>query len=708
MKRFMSAAVLLLALVLGGYWAIFYGGFYLRLGERPALSVPFRAEGTELQRWDGAKYTALTLRGVDVTSSLPGHYATAYDAKEEDYLRWFEAIGDMGANAVRVVSIMDDDFYNALYTYNTSHDQPLYLLQGTDISDYANDRSKDAYHADFLDTLLEDGKSLVDIIHGRKDLPAAGIRSGGVYRRDISPWVAGFLVGTEWQPDTISYTDHSTIRSGEYQGGYFRTTADATPFEAAMARVMDEITAYETDKYNAQRPVGFLCDPSCDFLEYEEVYARQLEKHAQTDPEHVTPLPSMEAGRFAAYRLYDFCDSFTEYLSAAQKQSISPLLAGLDTSQPYGGYLELLARYHTMPVLAAGYGFSSGRGAVVLDRAPLTEEEQGERLVEVSRTLEADGWAGGFVSTWQDEWERRSWNTAFAAVPTEHFLWHDLQTDSQNYGLMAFAPGEEAVCVLDGDPSEWKTEDLLLERDGLRLSARYDAEGLYLLLEGVSREEPAYLPLDISPEMGSRFCDHPNLAFSRDVDFLLCVDGTDNSRLLVQERWDPLRERFLYETAGDDPFLDFPEADSGHFVSLGMAVQNPLLVETLTPETRALQRLGVWETGKLTHGNGNSEAENYNSLTDFCFGTGCVEIRIPWLLLNVGAPASLLAHRDYYQHYGVEFKQIRDIWIGAARDGEENGIPMESFRLKSWKSLEYRERLKESYYIMQAYWKGGN
>ena len=77
MKRFMSAAVLLLALVLGGYWAIFYGGFYLPFGERPALSVPFRAEGTELHRWDGEKYTALTLRGVDVTSSLPGHYATA-------------------------------------------------------------------------------------------------------------------------------------------------------------------------------------------------------------------------------------------------------------------------------------------------------------------------------------------------------------------------------------------------------------------------------------------------------------------------------------------------------------------------------------------------------------------------------------------------------------------------------------------------------
>ena len=88
-----------------------------------------------------------------------------------------------------------------------------------------------------------------------------------------------------------------------------------------------------------QRPIGFLCAPSHDFLEYEEIYARQLAKHARTDPEHVVPLPSMEAGRFAAYQLYDFCDSFSVRLSAGE---------------PYGGYLELLGRYHTMPVIAAG------------------------------------------------------------------------------------------------------------------------------------------------------------------------------------------------------------------------------------------------------------------------------------------------------------------------------------------------------------------
>lgn len=708
MKRFLAAAVLLLAMGIGGYWAVFYSGFYLRFGERPAVDVPFRAEGTELQRWNGQEYVPFLLRGVDVSASLPGHYATAYDAREEDYLRWFEAIGDMGANSVRATNIMNDDFYNALYVYNTAHDQPLYLLQGTSVSDAVGDGSEDAYTSGFLDSLLEDGKALVDIIHGRKDLPAVGIRSGGIYRRDVSPWTVGFLVGTEWYSDTISYTDHSSIRSGAYQGTYFQTTADATPFEAAMARVMDQIAAYETDKYSAQRPVGFLCDPSCDFLEYEDVYARQLEKHAQTDPEHVTPLPAMEAGRFAAYRLYDFCDTFSERLSAAQKRAIAPLLQGLSTGQPYGGYLDLLGQYHTMPVLAAGYGFSTSRGAVVQDQAPLCEQEQGRRLVEVSRTLETGGWAGGFISTWQDEWDRRSWNTAFAAVPTEHYLWHDLQTADQSYGLMAFSPGKEAVCTLDGDPSEWMPEDRLLEREGLRLSARYDAEGLYLLLEGVNREKPVYLPLDISSEVGSRTCANPSLTFQRETDFLLCLDGTDNSRLLAQERWDPLRERFLYETAGGDPFLEFPERNSGSFVPLGMAVKNTLLVDTLTPETRSLQRLGVWETGKLVHGNGDSQAPDYNSLADFCFGEGCVEIRLPWLLLNVGAPASMMVHRDYYQHYGVEFKPIRELWIGAAQDSGEKEISMESLQVRGWKSLEFRERLKESYYMVQAYWKGGD
>ena len=708
MKKFIAAAVLLLVMGVGLYLSVFYGGFYLRLGGRYGPSVPFQTEGPSFQRWNGQSYDPMLLRGVDISSSLPGHYAAAYAPTKEDYLRWLEAIGEMGANAVRAATILDDDFYNALYAYNTGHTQPLYLLQGFGVSDSAGFGSKDAYDKGFLDALLRNGRGMVDVVHGRKNQAGGMTRDGSSYRKDVSPWTVGFLVGTEWSPDTISYTDHSPLHSGVYQGTYFQTTADATPFEAVMTQVMDGITRYETDKYGVQRPIGFLCDPSHDFLEYEEVYARQLSKHARTDPEHVVPLPSMVAGRFAAYQLYDFCDSFSVRLSAGQEQALGPLLEGLPTGEPYGGYLELLSRYHTMPVIAAGYGFSSSRGATLLNTPPNDERAQGQRLVEVSQALESSGWAGGFLSTWQDEWERTSWNTAFAAASTGHYLWHDLQSEGQNYGLMAFEPGAEDACVVDGSPGEWSEGDLLLERDGLRLSARYDAEGLYLLLEGVSREERVYLPLDLSPEVGSAVCLSPALTFQREADLLLCLDGTDNTRLLVQERCDPLRERFLFETEGEDPFHDPPAQNSGRFVPLGMAVRNPLLVDNLTPETRALQRLGVWETGRLVHGNGDSTSDQYNSLADFCFGANCVEIRLPWLLLNVGDPAAMGVHRDYYQYYGVELKQIKALWVGAAREGEGDAIPMVSLRVKGWRHLDYRERLKESYYIVQSNWKGGD
>lgn len=706
MKRFIECVLLLLLLGIGAYWATFYGGYYIPRSEETEISVPFRAQDSRLWRLEGQDYAELRLRGVDISASMPGHYATQYDAQEEDYLRWFEAIGDMGANTLRASSLMNDDFYNALCAYNESHEQPLYLLQGIGLSDEVGNGDKSAYDRAFIGSLLSDGKALVDIIHGRKNLPAEGIRSGGIYRQDISQWVVGLLVGTEWYADTISYTDHSAVRSEAYSGRYFRTAGEASAFEAAMAQVMDGITAYETEKYGQQRPIGFICDPQCDFLEYEEVYARQLQKHARLDPEHVLPSEKLAAGYFAAYRLYDFCDDFTRYLSARQKEALAPLLAGLDIAQPYGGYLALLAKYHSMPLVAAGYSFSSARGTVAEDQPPLTEREQGQCLAEVSRALEADGWAGGFISTWQDEWERRSWNTAFATLPTENYRWHDLQTVSQSSGLMAFAPGTEPVCTVDGDASEWSEEDVLLEREGLRLSASYDAEGLYLLLEGVDRDTPAYVPVDISPELGSLSCSAPALAFRRQAELLLCIDGEENTRLLVQERCSALRERFLYETEGLDPFVDYPAMDSARFVPVGMAVENRQLLDSLDAESLALQRLGTWETGRLVHGKGDSTAADYNSLADFCFGEGLVELRIPWLLLNVGDPSAMRVHRDYYSYYGVEFKQIKELWLGAALSEQPGEIPMAAMAVKGWSSVEYRERLKDSYYIMKQLWKG--
>ena len=272
---------------------------------------------------------------------------------------------------------------------------------------------------------------------------------------------------------------------------------------------------------------------------------------------------------------------------------------------------------------------------------------------------------------------------------------------------MAFDPGLEPVCILDGDASEWTEDDLVLDYGGLRLSARYDARGLYLLLEGTLPTDRVYIPLDLSSEAGSRASRDPDLTFARDADLLLCLDGPDNSRLLVQERYDATRENFLYEIEGTDPFVEVPEAGSRRFVPIVMALRNDLLVDALVPEKTALQRLNTWETGRLVWGCGDPEDPDYNSLADVCFGEACVEIRLPWLLLNVGDPGTMQVHRDYYTHYGVEFEPIRRIWLGAARNGAGGEIPMYDFRVKGWESVEYRERLKQSYRVIQDLWKDG-
>ena len=75
-------------------------------------------------------------------------------------------------------TILHDDFYNAFYAYNTQREaageEPLWLIHGVWVNDYTQFSHRDAYDDDFLQTLLEDSQTLVDILHGKKNLSLAG------------------------------------------------------------------------------------------------------------------------------------------------------------------------------------------------------------------------------------------------------------------------------------------------------------------------------------------------------------------------------------------------------------------------------------------------------------------------------------------------------------------------------------------------------
>ena len=537
MRRFIIIVCILVALGGGLLYAVYYEGFYLDLHPGAPVSADFRTLGGEIQHLADGRWETLEIRGVDVSSSLPGEPAMDFAAGSEDYLRWFESIAALGANTVRVYTIMDSDFYEAFYQFNTESGSTLYLLQGLQVSDAANYGAADAYDSEFRELLIQNGQAAVDVIHGRRHIALGDTSGTGIYRWDVSPWVLGYLVGSEWDSGNIAYTNNSTLHPLSYEGTYFATVPEANRFEVLMAEIMDRITQYESDKYKTQRLIAFVNDPNNDPFAYEDLYATRFFKYNQVDAEHIVPTQALCSGYFAAYRLSQFSEDFLDYFSQEQRAELGSTLAGLDTTAIYNGYLELLGRYHTIPVVAAGFGFSTARAPVYEDEAPLTEQEQGQRIVEVCREASDAGWAGVFVSTWQDVWERRTWNTTYATLDSLMPVWQDVQSDGQGYGLLQFSWQEEPACVVDGAPSEWTEEDVVLSGPRGSLSMRYDEKYLYFFAEQEGFDpasDTLYIPIDTTPESGSTYCENYDLSFERACDFVICIDGGGTSRVVVQ------------------------------------------------------------------------------------------------------------------------------------------------------------------------------
>ena len=176
------------------------------------------------------------------------------------------------------------------------------------------------------------------------------------------------------------------------------------------------------------------------------------------------------------------------------------------------------------------------------------------------------------------------------------------------------------------------------------------------------------------------------------------MDGTENTRLLVQERYEVLRANYSTEVHGFNTYYDgnIPAADSPLFREIYLVLQ-----------LESDEKIGSsrFHTGLLEYGNANPASDDFNSLADFMAGDGYVEIKLPWQLLNFMDPSRMMIHDDYYEHYGVEAIEIDRIYLGLG-DGTESRIELQSKKMKGWgNEVTYHERLKESYYILQAFWR---
>lgn len=749
MKKFIIAACAVVVCLFLWNVAYYRLGIYIDLHPDAPVTTFMKTDEEKIYMEEDGEYAPFEIRGVNLGVGIPGEWATDFAIDKETYLRWFSYIQELGANTIRVYTILHDDFYNAFYEYNQGREEPLYLLHGLWVDDYVLNSHSDAYDDEFLQTMIDDCRTLVDVLHGNKSLSLSyGSRGNGSYREDVSQWVIGYILGVEWEDTTVAYTNQKEAERSSYTGTYLYTTEDASPFEAMLCQVGDKIIEYESERYKEQKLVALSNWPTTDPFTYPLVTTSYRQKMACVDVEHIQSTPEFISGMFASYHVYSYFPDYLEIMLESEKYSEEEIeehlgiaakgfwewrIAQLDypsieeylreedytDSQgrlsTYSAYLKALNRYHNIPVVISEYGVTTGRGMAQVDKntgrnqGHMSEDEQGQALIDCYDDIMDAGSAGSCIFTWQDEWFKRTWNTMHAVNLDKTPYWSDYQTNEQYFGLLAFDPGEEeSVCYVDGDASEWSDDDVVQQTEDGTLSMKYDEKFLYFYIrkKGFDFEnDTLYVPIDLTPKSGSTYCEQEDVSFERACDFLMVIRGREESRVLVQERYEVLRAIYGQEYYAANPYYkaNRPQKDSPTFHPIYLA----LTVSDILPPIEADQAMGEkYETGKLRYGNANPQDDDFDSLADFMFTKDGVEIRLPWQLLNFHNPSEMKIHDDYYECYGIEEISVDEMYVGLGSEKDSaRRIRMESFALEGWgKEVTYHERLKESYYVLKDYW----
>ena len=741
MKKYIIAVSVVILLFLAADFMWFRLGWYIDFSPEKEVTAFAKTDGENIVLNKDGQNEVFFIKGVDIGSSIPGKWSTEYDIDEETYLRWFEEIQNMGANTIRIYSVYSDSFYNAFYEYNKDNENPLYLLQGTRIDDYTLNSRMSAVDDDFCKQLEENSVVAVDVIHGRKKLTLSkkGVYGHGSYTKDVSPWVIGYIIGDNWDSTTVAYTNAMYGHLKEYtsfEGEYMYTKEGAKPFETVLAQVGNEVLKYESRKYKTQRLVAFSNHSITDPFLYNEEIQKYFTKVDRIDVEMIACTDKVVSGHFASYHAYpyfpDFLRHYDDWSNIGVSKDDFTLSDG--SVNTYRAYLTALQKHHEIPVVIAEFGTSTARTMSYQDvntgrnAGQMTEKEQGAVLVRSYNDIVASGAAGACVFSWNDEWCKRTWNTMHAVDLRRSAFWSDFQTGEQFFGLLTFDPGKEkSICYVDTDASEWSDEDVLISGD-TELSLKYDEKFMYFLVKKENldlKNDTFYIPLDITPKSGSNYCEDYEIKFERDADFVIVIDGYDNSRVLVHERYDALRSTYSNIVYKFNTYQKerIPEVNSPEFEPINLLLEkvkfeDVFLGENFVMEMQAQGKediLAEWrkpivfETGKLRYGNANPESKDFDSIADFCSGENFVEIRIPWQMLNFSDPSRMEIHDDYYSgNYGVEYIGIDEIYVGVDGNYEGSRIAFEEFKLEGWGNKPtYHERLKQSYYVMQELWKEG-
>ena len=692
------------------------------------VKVAGKVGDDKIQVFQDGEWSDLIIKGVNMGIAKPGYFPGEAAITKSEYKRWFDQISDMNANAVRIYTIHPPAFYEALLEHNKKADKPLYLFHGVWVEEEPLLKTQDAYAKENTQLLEKATKDTVDLIHGNAMIEKKVGHAGGRYTADVSPYVLGWVLGIEWDPEVVVATNEKHPDMKEYNGS-FLTTKNASPFEIWIANMMDDTVRYEMDKYNYQRPVSFTNWVTTDLLEH-PAEPSEKEDLVSVDPNVIHLKDDFYAGQFASYHIYPYYPDFLNY-----EEEYVDYVDQNGEKNNYAGYLNALRKVHKMPVVVAEFGVPASRGMTHrnvygMNQGGNSEEKQGKTDAKLFENIVAENYAGGMVFSWQDEWFKRTWNTMDFDNADRRPFWSNDQTNEQQFGLLSFDPGEKLKIKVDGDVTDWEGEEPLFEstvkaQNLQRFFMTSDEKSIYFRLDYQNmspermEQDKTMLLFDTINGQGSKdISKDAELKTSSGIDFILNLTGKETSRLTVHSYYDA----FYYQYAEDLGLIEeknyASKKDNDVFHPIRLALNKQLTI----PSTRETFPFDDYETGILTYGNGNPESEDYNSLSDFIVKGNSIEIRLPWALFNVKDPSEKEIMGDMWKDGLSASKKIDRFKVGLVMyegDEEDASLSLASinetrpvtkngqldefyeFTWDKWKEPHYHERLKQSYYIMQ-------
>ncbi len=412
--------------------------------ERPYV---FSVTGREIMLTHEGTSQPFFITGVNLGVALPGRYFTEFPTEKQVYFQWFESISRLNVNTIRVYTLLPPVFYQTLYEFNQNNEQPLFLLQ--EIWPEEHPQDSNLLDEAYVDSYHQEIVNVVHAVHGNIQIPERQYRAYGIYAYDVSPYLLGYLVGRELEPEEVLETDR--LNQGfQFEGDYFFTLPDASPSESWLAASCDFTMTLEADSYHNQPLLGIVSWPTLDPLDHPSEWVSQdvapYNDKAVVDIDHIGVRSDKVAGFFGAYHIYpnypDFMNNQETYADYSDEQG----------SFRYGGYLREFIQQHTRyPAVVAEYGISTSSVTAHLnpdglDHGGLTEAQQMEGILRMTEAIRDEAYSGAIIFEWMDEWAKKTWTTEFYMIPYErHVFWHNVLDPEQNYGLLAYDPPDPVM-----------------------------------------------------------------------------------------------------------------------------------------------------------------------------------------------------------------------------------------------------------------------